>query len=437
LKNIRLYMVSLQMFGSEFADRFELEDVNVKRATAKFTSSCILFRIYLFLFCYFFSCMVRADSIPSVDPLPHQNHFNYIATGSLLVGSGVLVHLADHEYSQNQSFFLPHCSSTLDDVGRWVPELARIGLHLAGVESRSDWVRTVNSRMLAYGVNLGVTECLKRMIRQKRPDGSDFKSTPSGHAAMAFMSAEILDEEFGYISPFITLGGYAVSTAIAYNRTRGNHHYAGDVILGSGIGLLAAKAGYLLCDWALKGRGKRVMKSDGQDAVLSRCPSFIGIYGGYGMSLNSLRSRTGFNVNQLGALQVGLEGAYYPFRYFGFGGRMTEGHWLLKQDDQPVSAWIDRLTAVGGLYTSVPVSGKAYIGGELLGGYSTQTGGRRQLCNLGVNTLDGPTLATGVLAGCTFRKNLDLRCQLDYEIVCGRHQTVHYLCPALGLNFFF
>lgn len=424
------------MLYFEFVKKFQTEDVNKQRVTVKFTSSRRSFQMYLLLFCCFVYTS-RGDSFSQKDSVWQNKDFTYVATGSLLLGGGFLAHCADHNYSQNKSVFLPRESSTLDDIGRWIPELVRIGFHLAGVESRSNWMRIVNSRMLAYGVNVGVTEGLKRIVRQERPDGSDFKSTPSGHAAMVFMSAAILDEEFGYVSPFVTLGGYAVSTAIAYDRTRGNHHYAGDVILGSGIGLLAAKAGYLLCDWALKGRGKRIMKGDEQRAFLSDYPSFVGIYGGYGMSLNNLHSRTSGNLSQLGALQIGLEGACYSSHHFGIGGRITEGHWLLQQDGQAFAAWIDRLTALGGIYISVPLSNRAYMGGKLLGGYSIQTGGRSQMRNLSVNTLEGATFSTGVLTGCTFRKNLDLRCQLDYEMVCGRHQALHYLCPAIGLNLFF
>lgn len=431
------FFTGLQMFDFEFVKKFEAEDVNKEYIPMKITSSYRSFRIYLILFFCFFVYTSRGESFLSRDSVQHNKDFTYVVTGSLFLGGGFLAHCADHSYSQNKSFFFPHESSTLDDIGRWIPELTRIGFHLAGVKSRSDWMRIVNSRMFAYGVNVGVTEGLKRIIRQERPDGSDFKSTPSGHAAMAFMSAAILDEEYGYVSPFVTLGGYAVSTAIAYDRTRGNHHYAGDVILGTGIGLLAAKAGYQLCDWILKGRGKRVMKGDDQSPFLSDHPSFLGIYGGYGMSLNNLRSRTGGNLSQLGALQVGLEGACYPSHYFGLGGRITEGRWLLKQQEQTVPAWIDRLTALGGIYTSVPLNNSAYMGGKLLGGYSIQTGGRSQSRNLGINTLEGATFATGVFGGYTFRKNLDLRCQLDYEMVCSRHQTLHYLCPAIGLNFFF
>ena len=398
-------------------------------ASAKFL------RIFIVCMCCFFT--LRAGAMAAPDSLRFKENMVYVTTGTALVAGGLLAHLADHHYAQKQDVFLPRHYSKLDDIGRWIPEMVRIGLHLGGIESRSDWVRTVNSRMFAYGLNLGMTEGLKRIIRQKRPDGNDTKSTPSGHAAMAFMSAAVLDEEFGYVSPLITLGGYAVSTAIAYDRTRGNHHYAGDVILGSGIGLLAAKAGYLLCDKILKGRGKRTMSGDGETATLSMHPSFLGIYGGYGLALNHVEASGGTTMKQLGALQVGLEGAWFPSTHVGFGGRVTEGRWLLEQSGQDVAGFIDRLSAMGGLYASFPLSSSAYVGGKLLGGYSVQTGGRKEVRQLGLNTLEGATFGSGVLAGYTFRRNLDLRFQLDYDMVCGKQVTLHYLCPAIGLNFFF
>src|SRR5205085_1994320 len=85
---------------------------------------------------------------------------------------------------------------------------------------------------------------LKNITHIERPDGSNFKSFPSGHTATAFMTAEYLRQEYKDVSPWIPVAGYAVAAATGYMRLYNNKHWASDVFAGAAIGVLSTQFTY-------------------------------------------------------------------------------------------------------------------------------------------------------------------------------------------------
>lgn len=133
-----------------------------------------------------------------------------------------------------------------DNILRFLPAAAHVGLGLAGVESRHplrERIAVSATAFAAVGVLVGAT---KRVVSEKRPDASNSKSFPSGHTAIAFMGAELVREEYG--NAYGT-GAYAVATAIAFMRLYNDQHWLNDVIGGAGFGLLSARVGYWLLPW--------------------------------------------------------------------------------------------------------------------------------------------------------------------------------------------
>lgn len=88
-------------------------------------------------------------------------------------------------------------------------------------------------------VTLGVVEVLKASVHKTRPDGSDNKSFPSGHAAVSFSAAQYLQMKGGweYGAP-----AYAVASYVAYARVDAKKHYWADVVAGGAIGALTTYA---------------------------------------------------------------------------------------------------------------------------------------------------------------------------------------------------
>ena len=97
---------------------------------------------------------------------------------------------------------------------------------------------------MAYGVKTA----LKAMIKEERPDHSDNKSFPSGHASMAFAAARSIDKEFRNESILIPIAGYAAATAIGVERVVNDRHHWYDVVAGAAVGVGAAELTWWLSD---------------------------------------------------------------------------------------------------------------------------------------------------------------------------------------------
>lgn len=144
----------------------------------------------------------------------------------------------------------------IDNVLQYVPTVAVFGLKVCGVKTDTLWKKRLTVSVASFAVNTGVTYALKRTIHERRPDGTDNRSFPSGHTSIAFCGATSLMHEYYKVSPWIGVAGYAVATTVAVDRVRRNRHHWGDVVAGAAIGCLSAEAGYLIGDLIL-GKDKK------------------------------------------------------------------------------------------------------------------------------------------------------------------------------------
>ncbi len=101
-----------------------------------------------------------------------------------------------------------------------------------------------------------LTEVLKRLTRERRPDGStDSYSFPSGHAAAAFSVAAMESRFHPKEAPLWYLG----ATLIAASRVVLHRHYPRDVIAGGALGIgtsaweLSQPRGLLIAPFVKKG----------------------------------------------------------------------------------------------------------------------------------------------------------------------------------------
>jgi len=83
----------------------------------------------------------------------------------------------------------------------------------------------------------GLTLALKETSRRSRPEGSGF-SFPSGHTAMTFASATVLQQEFGWK---VGVPAYAVASYVAASRVQMKRHYLSDVTFGAALGIVAGR----------------------------------------------------------------------------------------------------------------------------------------------------------------------------------------------------
>ncbi len=103
-----------------------------------------------------------------------------------------------------------------------------------GKDGKNHALRTADSLL----TSTLITEGLKRLVREKRPDSDERTSFPSGHATAAFAVATMQ----AHYHPKQAIFWYAGATAISYSRVKLRRHYTRDVIAGAAVGFLTARA---------------------------------------------------------------------------------------------------------------------------------------------------------------------------------------------------
>jgi hypothetical protein len=167
-----------------------------------------------------------------------------------------------------------------DDYFQFSPAVLAFGLKMGGMESK----HKLSDMFILYGLsNLlesGVVYTAKCLAGRERPDGSNYRSFPSGHTATAFVAAEFLHQEYKDKPARISVGGYGMATLIGISRVYNNRHWVSDVVAGAGIGILSTKIAY----WVYPSLQKLFSgKKNKYQAIV--CPTYDNGAFGLGVSL--------------------------------------------------------------------------------------------------------------------------------------------------------
>jgi membrane-associated phospholipid phosphatase len=81
-------------------------------------------------------------------------------------------------------------------------------------------------------------EPLKYTVRRERPDGSNNQSFPSGHAAVTFATATVIERHLGWKYSVLA---YSIATYVALSRLHDDVHYLSDVVFGTALGVIAGR----------------------------------------------------------------------------------------------------------------------------------------------------------------------------------------------------
>jgi membrane-associated phospholipid phosphatase len=128
-----------------------------------------------------------------------------------------------------------HGWAKASSAGRDLLVAAALGLPAA----QGDWHGDLEAggSMLVAG---GTTYALKELVHERRPDGSDDRSFPSGHTSVSFAAAATLEKRYGWKSG---LPAVAVASFVGLARVEADKHYVHDVLAGAAIGSVS---GFLL-----------------------------------------------------------------------------------------------------------------------------------------------------------------------------------------------
>lgn len=156
--------------------------------------------------------------------------------GLPLIVGGLIVKSEDDHFRRLRNDYMPSFSRHYDDYMQYLPAAVMLGMKIGGIESRSSWSRMLVSDAFSAILMGSVVNTLKRTTLVTRPDGSDRHSFPSGHTATAFMTATMLNKEYGYKSPWIGIGAYTVAAGTGMMRMANNKHWLSDIMVGAGSG---------------------------------------------------------------------------------------------------------------------------------------------------------------------------------------------------------
>jgi membrane-associated phospholipid phosphatase len=103
--------------------------------------------------------------------------------------------------------------------------------------AKDDWKGTAQLTLDTIAT-VGVAYGLKHVIREQRPDKSDFQSMPSDTSALAFAPAAFLWDRYGWR---YGVPAYAAATFVAWSRVDAQKHHWYDVAASAGLAFGVSK----------------------------------------------------------------------------------------------------------------------------------------------------------------------------------------------------
>ena len=366
--------------------------------------------------------------IAFLDKLPHGKLFNSTYIGVPLIIGGLIEKHQDSKFRKLRNDFMPRFHRTLDNYTQIAPAAVMVGMKAAGVESRSSWGRMLLSDAFSVALMAGTVQGLKNATNVMRPDGSDNHSFPSGHTATAFMTATMLNKEYGYKSPWIGVGAYSVATATGLMRMANNKHWLSDVMVGAGIGIMATEFGYWLADLICKDKGLNIKNRDVADDEFDvRRNSFLGLYMGFNLPLSKYDLDEDNVFQTSTGTTIGLEGAWFINRNIGIGGRASFSNlqYIVNKNDAPDKTF-NYFTAMAGPYFSFPITHRFSLGSKLVGGGVWYP--KTSINGISVGNNHGFSCGTGLSLKYDVHKHLSGIIFLDYNIQApASHDSGEYM----------
>jgi membrane-associated phospholipid phosphatase len=190
----------------------------------------------------------RAQSIASLfTNLPADFAHLFTPTNGIVAGIGGAASVAIHPKDDEIASDLYEASGARHDffragatIGDGVEQGSfALAVYVVGRVSKRAGVASAGADLIdAQIVNGVLTQGIKVATDRKRPSGGRH-AFPSGHTSATFATAEALREHYGWKvgAPVYAIGGY-----VSISRMVDNDHWASDVIFGTAIGIVSARA---------------------------------------------------------------------------------------------------------------------------------------------------------------------------------------------------
>lgn len=133
----------------------------------------------------------------------------------------------------------------IDDYTQYAPVAVMYGADLLKVPAKNNfWGQSKNLFFSQLGTAVIVLS-LKKSLNITRPNGEN-ESFPSGHTSRAFVSSQVLYQEFKNSNKLLAHSGYLFSVPTGFLRVTNNQHWVPDVLLGAAIGIAVTNTIYYI-----------------------------------------------------------------------------------------------------------------------------------------------------------------------------------------------
>ena len=175
-----------------------------------------------------------------ISHLPSTANLNLVGMGSALalglqpLDQTVNARLVNH-YDIVNTFFKP-----AKYYGATAEQLAlSIGMWTVGRLTHKPKVSHLGMDLLrAHAVTEMLVQPVKFATRRERPDLSNHQSFPSGHAAVTFATAAVIERHLGWRRSLVA---YGIASYVSASRLHDNRHYLSDVVFGAAVGSIAGR----------------------------------------------------------------------------------------------------------------------------------------------------------------------------------------------------
>jgi membrane-associated phospholipid phosphatase len=131
------------------------------------------------------------------------------------------------------------------DIGYWMAHRTTVGTQIAvlaaaGWLGGNDHLRDTGLLLgQSQALSAGLTQLLKLSIGRDRPDGSNDRSFPSGHATAAWTTAVVLQDRYG---AWLGFPAHLAALYVGLSRMQDTKHHPSDVIAGFAVAQWTSRA---------------------------------------------------------------------------------------------------------------------------------------------------------------------------------------------------
>lgn len=191
------------------------------------------------------------DSVHLGHHLSDQLHYKNFIVPAVFIGYGIASLHFDglkkiNSSTKDEIFEHQPKNMTLDNYTQYAPAVFVYGLNALGIKGKHNF----KDRTIIYATSQLIAAALvtpiKHLVKEERPDSSNFLSFPSGHTTTAFSSAQFMYREYRDTNFWLSISGYPFAVFTGVYRTINNKHWVGDVVAGAGFGILSTELAYWL-----------------------------------------------------------------------------------------------------------------------------------------------------------------------------------------------